>query len=283
MLSGFVLSLFLAARPPGPSPGTDGLYTAIVHGDTAHVVRYLNDGGNPNALIGPPDPQKRSDPWRGTPLLIAVLGRRDEIAGRFLSAGASVESVESILNSALLPILIQQGMPDSLQQVLLSKPARVDPAAFVAAAQFGRLDFVETLLTHSEANHLDVAEELQSALGVACAYGHEDIARFLIPRSPDPGNQEVLLAAASGANAGLVVELLDLNDATSGAFLDSALQAAVRRLERDHRSDDARQIANLLVDRGADACRFADRADALSTVTVHSLRAAAPHCNWDRE
>lgn len=261
----------------------DALYSAIAQGDTPRIVQYLADGGDPDTLVPYPKSVTESEnSWRGSLLLVAVLYRKDEIARQLLSAGASPEPVEAKLHIPLPAALIQQNMRTSLQEVLRAHPNRLDEPTLAAAAQFGRQDIIEDLIAHAAKHSISVGNEAQTALRIACARGHEDIARYLIPYAADPTAQDILMAAISGSNAGLVLEFLELGNriAAERPQLSAAFELAIKRLEHDQRSEDAQQIANLLVDQGANACEFVDRVESLSARTLLSLHAAAAQCDW---
>lgn len=173
-----------------------------------------------------------------TPLSLAVANGRDDVAGFLLERGALVNHAS---HSRCTPLWLAASVPayqpaveshknqdgasakgEAMIHLLLDKGADVNqPSArgetpLHAAAAFGRLATVKTLLQHKAS--IDAHDRFGlSALGHAAVNGHADLVKYLLDEGASPhaapgSHAPLTLAAANGHDA--VVTLLKRRGAT---------------------------------------------------------------------
>ncbi|HKT26769.1 ankyrin repeat domain-containing protein [Dyella sp.] len=184
------------------------------HGRAEAVMTLLTNGANPLA----------ADADGNTPLHGAVLSGEPNVAAMLLDAGATIDALNKHGETPLSIACRAANWP--LVRFLLERGAKATPAngepALVAAAGIADDDVagVKMLLKHRAAvNAVDARQ--RSALMVAAAEGHEQIARALCAAGADVnladhhGSTALMEAARAGA-AG-VMELLTDAQADAGA------------------------------------------------------------------
>lgn len=184
------------------------------HGRAEAVMTLLTNGANPLA----------TDADGNTPLHGAVLSGEPNVAAMLLDAGAAIDALNKHGETSLSIACRAANWP--MVRFLLERGAKATPAhgepALVAAAGIADDDVtgVKMLLKHRAAvNAVDARQ--RSALMVAAAEGHEQIARALCAAGADVnladhhGSTALMEAARAGA-AG-VMELLTDAQADAGA------------------------------------------------------------------
>ncbi|GLQ51604.1 ankyrin repeat domain-containing protein [Dyella flava] len=196
------------------------------HGRADAVMTLLTNGASPLAV----------DADGNTPLHGAVLSGEPTVAAMLLDAGAAIDALNQAGASPLSIACRAANWP--LAQFLLERGAKASPAkgepALVAAAGIADDDVsgVKMLLKHrSPANGVDAKQ--RSALMVAAAEGHEQIARALRIAGAD-----VNLADHHGSTA-----LMEAARAGAVGVVQMLAEAQANALARDKHGRDALTLA----------------------------------------
>jgi uncharacterized protein len=196
------------------------------HGRPDAVMTLLANGASPLA----------ADADGNTPLHGAVLTGEPTVAAMLLDAGASVDAINSTGASPLSIACRAANWP--LVEFLLERGAKTSPAqgepALVAASGITDDDRtgVKMLLKHRAAvNGVDAKQ--RSALMVAAAEGHEQIARTL-----RAANADVNLVDRHGSTA-----LMEAARAGADGIVQLLAEAHADALARDHHGRDALTLA----------------------------------------
>ncbi len=198
-------SALLASLAAFSAIAQPALYDDIRRGRLSSVEQYLASGGSPNAAIpGASSPNV-------TLLRVAILGYREDIALKLLSAGADIEASGVDLKNAA-----ETGLTRVVEFLARRYPsASAQELGLGAAVTFGYYDVVQILVKRkgewtTGADHLVI-----NALGK-----YDDIARLLLDNGaqPQPGD---LREAILSSSPGMVRHLLSLGADPLVRFRDS--------------------------------------------------------------
>lgn len=190
-----------------PASGQDMSWLDMIRtGDRGAVQILLDSGENPNSRI---------DLHGGsiTPLEIAVVGHRENLALLLLERGASPErsmAVDVLETAAqrgltrVVDVVLRQDLLRSRDQTLGSLGR-----SLILGANFGHFDVVDLALSLAREFTMPVPRrDLEEAHHVAVAMGFNDIARLLLVEL-EVAPSGALKGAAYTGSPGLVRELLD--------------------------------------------------------------------------
>ncbi|MFG2545068.1 ankyrin repeat domain-containing protein [Streptomyces sp. NPDC048594] len=168
-----------------PTPGNLDLPSAVVRGDAGAVRAALRAGADPEAR----DRQGR------TPLLLAALADRVEIAGLLVAAGADVDAQDAREDSAWLVT----GVTGSVAMMRALLPGRPDVTltnrfggvSLIPASERGHLAYVRAVLAETAIDVDHVNRLGWTALLEAVILGdgdrtHQDVVAALLAAGADP-------------------------------------------------------------------------------------------------
>ena len=174
------------------------LFDAIRKGQIDVVRDFLSKGGDANAPI------PNAPILNATPLRVAVVGAREDIALMLLDAGADFERSGVELGSPAA-----HGLTRVVERLAEENPSlSLDELGLANATTFGYFDVAKKLLDQPGANRPDWRPGSQR-LVVDALGAHDDVARLLLDRGA-PATAAILHSAARSSSPGMVRHVLAL-------------------------------------------------------------------------
>lgn len=261
------LLLWCGVARAGGLPTPEELSNAAYSGNTQIVAAYLNGNGDPNVCV-PIRPPEHADPaWSASEHWCTNLGRfliglgDEDLALLALRKGA-LEKPEQVQDA--LGVAIEANLPKVVEALIkrgaiVNQPAGAVDQPLMEAADEGRLQIVRELVTAGA--DINTTDSLGfTPIGTALMQGHEDVAGYLarhgasLAMSTSNGYQLISVAVIGGSSK-FILALATLGFDVDAEDINGQTPLFLAVLAEKLPSDKRNKIIEMLLQRGADACR----------------------------